>query len=97
MVQLVEQMRRGEIGMILIDGANPAYSLPGGLGFADALRNVPMSVSFSSFPDDTSRLCRMILPDHHFLEAWGDYVAGRGDDRAGAAGDAPGVQHQAGG
>jgi anaerobic selenocysteine-containing dehydrogenase/Fe-S-cluster-containing dehydrogenase component len=78
MVQLIEQMRRGEIGMIMIEGTNPAYTLPGALGFADALRQVPMSVSFSTFPDDTSRLCRMILPDHHFLEAWGDYVPGPG-------------------
>ncbi|CAN5631602.1 hypothetical protein BH23GEM6_BH23GEM6_04150 [soil metagenome] len=74
MVQLVEQMTRGEIGMLLIDGANPVYSLPTSLGFADALSRVPMSVSFATFPDDTSLLCRMILPDHHFLEAWGDYT-----------------------
>jgi anaerobic selenocysteine-containing dehydrogenase/Fe-S-cluster-containing dehydrogenase component len=73
MVQLVEQMRAGQIGLLLIDGVNPAYALPGALGFAEAMASVPFTVSFSSFPDDTARLARMILPDHHFLEAWGDY------------------------
>jgi anaerobic selenocysteine-containing dehydrogenase/Fe-S-cluster-containing dehydrogenase component len=77
-VQLVEQMRRGEIGVLVIDAVNPVYTMPGGLGFAEALRQVPLRVSLSSFPDDTSELCTLILPDHHFLEAWNDYVPAPG-------------------
>jgi anaerobic selenocysteine-containing dehydrogenase/Fe-S-cluster-containing dehydrogenase component len=72
-LQLIEQMRAGQIDMLLIDGPNPAYTLPGGVGFADALANVQTRVSFSPFPDDTSELCNVILPGHHFLEAWDDY------------------------
>lgn len=71
--RLTEQMRRGEIGMLLVDSANPAYTLPGGLRFAEAMEQVPTCVSFSSYPDETSLLCTMVLPDHHFLESWGDY------------------------
>src|SRR5690606_36620065 len=48
------------------------YTLPGGVGFVEALAHVPTRVSFSSFPDDTAQLANLILPDHHFLEAWGD-------------------------
>jgi anaerobic selenocysteine-containing dehydrogenase/Fe-S-cluster-containing dehydrogenase component len=73
MVQLVEEMRAGQVQVLLVDAADPVYSLPGGLGFAEALQRVPMRVSFSSFPDDTAVLATMNLPDHHFLEAWGDY------------------------
>ncbi|CAN5721654.1 TAT-variant-translocated molybdopterin oxidoreductase [soil metagenome] len=73
MLQLVEQMRAGQISVLLIDGINPAYGLPGALRFADAMREVRTRVSFSSFPDDTSLLCNVILPGHHFLEAWDDY------------------------
>jgi molybdopterin-containing oxidoreductase family iron-sulfur binding subunit len=50
------------------------YTLPGGLGFEAALRKVRTIVSFSPFPNDTSELATHILPDHHFLEAWDDYV-----------------------
>jgi anaerobic selenocysteine-containing dehydrogenase/Fe-S-cluster-containing dehydrogenase component len=74
MVRLVEQMRAGEIELLLIDAPNPAYTLPGALDFAGALRNVPTRVSFSTFPDETAALCTLVLPDHHFLEKWDDYI-----------------------
>jgi anaerobic selenocysteine-containing dehydrogenase/Fe-S-cluster-containing dehydrogenase component len=73
-IRLVEEMRAGQVRVLLIDAADPVYSLPGGLGFAEALQQVPMRVSFSGFPDDTSALATLVLPDHHFLESWGDYV-----------------------
>jgi molybdopterin-containing oxidoreductase family iron-sulfur binding subunit len=72
--QLVEQMRAGQVQVLLVDGPDPAYTLPGGLKFADALKRVPFKVSFSSFPDDTSKLADLVLPGHHFLEAWDDYT-----------------------
>ncbi|HEX2203577.1 MAG TPA: hypothetical protein VHG91_09780, partial [Longimicrobium sp.] len=74
MVQLVEDMRAGRVRVLLVDAENPAYSLPGGVKFAEALRRVPVRVSFSSFPDDTSRLANFILPQSHFLERWDDYT-----------------------
>src|SRR5690606_31236607 len=74
MMALVEQMNAGQVELLLIDAPNPVYTLPGALGFAEAMQRVPTRVSFSSFPDETSRLATMVLPDHHFLEAWGDYV-----------------------
>jgi anaerobic selenocysteine-containing dehydrogenase/Fe-S-cluster-containing dehydrogenase component len=72
--QLVADMNAGRVQMILIDADNPAYALPGGLGFAQAMQKVPVRVSFSSFPDETSALCNYVLPKHHFLESWDDYV-----------------------
>jgi anaerobic selenocysteine-containing dehydrogenase/Fe-S-cluster-containing dehydrogenase component len=77
-VELVEQMRRGEVGIVLIDAPNPVYTMPGALRFEEALRQVPMRVTFSAFPDDTAALATHILPDHHFLEAWNDYVPAPG-------------------
>jgi molybdopterin-containing oxidoreductase family iron-sulfur binding subunit len=73
-VQLVEQMKAGQIDVLLIDAPDPAYTLPGELGFAEAMKKVPMRVSFSSFPDETSMLATLQLPDHHFLEKWDDYI-----------------------
>jgi anaerobic selenocysteine-containing dehydrogenase len=70
---LIEQMRAGLIDVLLIDAPNPAYTLPAGVRFGEAMANVPTRVSFATFPDDTSQGCNVILPTHHFLEAWGDY------------------------
>ena len=78
MNDVVDAMARGEVPVLMVRGANPAYNLPAGLGFAAAAAKVPFKVSFSSVPDETTALCDLILPDHHSLEAWGDAEPMRG-------------------
>jgi Fe-S-cluster-containing dehydrogenase component/anaerobic selenocysteine-containing dehydrogenase len=73
LVDLIRRMEAGQVRVLLIDAPNPAYSLPGGLNFARALQRVPVRVSFSSFPDETAKLCNFVLPQSHFLESWDDY------------------------
>jgi molybdopterin-containing oxidoreductase family iron-sulfur binding subunit len=70
---LVQQMNAGQVRLLLVDAPNPVYTLPASLGFAEAMKKVPTRVGFSAFPDETAALCSMILPNHHFLEAWDDY------------------------
>jgi molybdopterin-containing oxidoreductase family iron-sulfur binding subunit len=74
----VDRMNQGQVGIAFVRGANPAHSTPPSLRFADAFKKVARRVSFSSYPDETSELCDLILPDHHPLEAWGDAEAGAG-------------------
>ena len=69
---LVDRMNRGAVPLLLVRGANPAYSTPRSLGFAAAMAKVPFKVSFSSYPDETAELCDLVLPDHHALESWGE-------------------------
>ena len=73
-VDLVSEMQTGTIQALLIADANPVYSLPPALGFAEALRQVRLRVSFSSVFDETSAWCHWLLPDHTPLESWGDWV-----------------------
>ncbi|MGD2047709.1 MAG: 4Fe-4S dicluster domain-containing protein [Gemmatimonadota bacterium] len=68
----IAQMASGSVGIAIVHGANPAYSLPAGAGFREAFEQVPFKVSFASAIDETSQLCDLILPDSHFLESWGD-------------------------
>ena len=72
--QLVARMASGGVGALLVHGPNPAYALPGGDVGAAALAKVPFIASFSPFLDETTELAHLLLPDHHFLESWGDYV-----------------------
>jgi molybdopterin-containing oxidoreductase family iron-sulfur binding subunit len=65
-------MNEGRVGVAMVHGANPAYSLPAASGFADAFAGVGFKVSFASAPDETSAMADLILPDRHFLESWGD-------------------------
>ncbi|MBA3889030.1 MAG: molybdopterin-dependent oxidoreductase, partial [Gemmatimonadaceae bacterium] len=74
----VEQMRAGQVPVAFIRGTNPAYYLPKAADFAGALARVPFKVSFSLYPDETTELCDLVLPDLHALESWGDAQATRG-------------------
>jgi MoCo/4Fe-4S cofactor protein with predicted Tat translocation signal len=81
LADLVAQMEAGQVGALLIYGANPVYNYFDGKSTADnkwttkfesALSKVKLTVSFSERMDETARLCNYILPTHHYLESWGD-------------------------
>jgi len=78
MTRLVEQMRAGEVGAILIYGANPAFTLPAAVGFAEAMKRVPFAVSFSDRLDETALLGDLVAPDTSHLESWNDHEPRRG-------------------
>ena len=75
---LARRMEAGSVPVLMVRGANPVFTLPKSIGFAAAMAKVPFKVSFSSYPDDTSELADLILPDHHALEQWGDAEPVRG-------------------
>ena len=72
MAQLVNDMNAGNVGTLLIHGANPAYTWPQANAFRQALKKVKTTISFAAKLDETAALCRFVVPDHHFLESWGD-------------------------
>jgi len=73
--RLIERMHTGQVQVLLIYGANPAYDLPVQLGFAQAIANVPFVVSFAPIVDETAAFADLILPDRTPLESWGYRVA----------------------
>ena len=75
---LAQRMQSGSVPMLMVRGANPAYTMPKSSGFAAAMAKVPFKVSFSSVPDETTAMADLILPDHHSLEQWGDAEPVRG-------------------
>ncbi|MFL5502199.1 MAG: molybdopterin-dependent oxidoreductase [Gemmatimonadaceae bacterium] len=75
---LVGRMNSGGVSLLMVRGANPVFTLPKAAGFTEAMAKVPFKVSFSSYPDETTELADLILPDHHSLEQWGDVEPVRG-------------------
>ncbi|HMU08378.1 MAG TPA: TAT-variant-translocated molybdopterin oxidoreductase [Ferruginibacter sp.] len=71
MMKLVDEMNAGSIGAVFIHGVNPAYTLANSKKFKDGLSKV-VSVSFNGTMDETTELCKYIIPSHHWLESWGD-------------------------
>ena len=65
-----DRLDRGDIDLVLVDGANPVHALAS-LKFGQALSRARNVVSFSSEPNETTAMADLILPDQHFLESWG--------------------------
>jgi MoCo/4Fe-4S cofactor protein with predicted Tat translocation signal len=72
MITFVQQMNAGQVGALLIYGANPAYDYVDADVFKNGLKKVGLTVSFSEKMDETTELCQYVIPNHHFLESWGD-------------------------
>ncbi|MEO8795002.1 MAG: 4Fe-4S dicluster domain-containing protein, partial [Daejeonella sp.] len=72
-VEFINEMNRGEVGAVFfMDNSNPAYDYVNTKQFSDSLAKVPLRVSFADREDETSSLCQIIAPTHHYLESWGD-------------------------
>ena len=72
-VNLIKDMNSGLVDAVIILGdSNPAFDLPDSAEFSAGLKKVPLSVSLSSVPNETSVLCKYVAPSNHFLESWGD-------------------------
>ncbi|MFO3796943.1 MAG: molybdopterin-dependent oxidoreductase, partial [Anaerolineales bacterium] len=71
MATLIERMKRGDVQVLFIHGTNPVFELPAALGFEEALKSVPLVISFATFPDETALEADYVFPDHHALESWG--------------------------
>jgi molybdopterin-containing oxidoreductase family iron-sulfur binding subunit len=70
--KLIADMNAGAVDALFIDGANPADSLPAAAGFTAAAKKVPLVISVTDRDDETAQLADFVLPDHHWLENWGD-------------------------
>ena len=71
---LKSRLDSNEIGLILVQGADPAHALET-IGFRDALRGTSARIiSFANVLDETATLAGLILPDRSYLESWGTDV-----------------------
>ena len=70
-VAWVAAMRAGSIDVAIVQGPNPAFTLPKSAGFADAFKKVGLKVALASHLDETAELCDYVLPDLTPLEQWG--------------------------
>ena len=70
--ELVTAMNAGKVDLLVIIDANPVFTAPGNLRFADALAKVTTRIHLGLYHDDTAGLCHWHIPAAHYLESWGD-------------------------
>ncbi len=70
--KLIADMNAGRVGVLIMDGVNPAYSLPNAEEFISGLDKVDVSVSFAFNNDETAQVSKYVAAASHYLESWGD-------------------------
>jgi molybdopterin-containing oxidoreductase family iron-sulfur binding subunit len=58
--------------MLIIMSANPVYSAPVDLKFADAMQKVALRIHLGLYEDETAALCHWHICEAHYLESWSD-------------------------
>src|SRR5215467_8329524 len=72
---LVGDLNAGNVELLVVIGANPAYNAPvfgGGQEFSDVMKKAPMRVHMGLFNDETAVNCQWHVPETHYLESWSD-------------------------
>ncbi|MBS1645160.1 MAG: TAT-variant-translocated molybdopterin oxidoreductase [Bacteroidetes bacterium] len=72
LVNLVAAMKAGQVGTLIMHDVNPVYDYMDGAGFAEAMKQVPVTLTTASHMDETAEKSKFIVSDHHYLESWGD-------------------------
>jgi Fe-S-cluster-containing dehydrogenase component len=72
LLNLVNEMKSGQVDVLIIYKTNPIYALPKAVGFEEALAKVGQVVMFADRLDETGRLADFVAATPHATEAWGD-------------------------
>jgi molybdopterin-containing oxidoreductase family iron-sulfur binding subunit len=70
---LLQEAAQGMFPVAIFWGTNPGYSFPHASVWKSAVAKIPMRIQIGLYEDETSLDCRWALPEHHWLEAWGDF------------------------
>ncbi|MCB2194562.1 MAG: 4Fe-4S dicluster domain-containing protein [Bacteroidetes bacterium] len=64
-------------GVIFYD-CNPIYDYSANKKIEKALKNIDLSISLSTIPDETSELVNFVCPANNYLESWNDFNPKKG-------------------
>ena len=70
------EMQAGKIAAVILWDVNPAYAFPKASEWKAAFEKVPTRAWLGLIEDESAAQCSIVLPEHHWLEAWGDHADG---------------------
>jgi anaerobic selenocysteine-containing dehydrogenase/Fe-S-cluster-containing dehydrogenase component len=71
--EFVSNCKENKYEALIILNTNPAFSLPGGIKFLEAIQNIQLVISFTPMMNETSELAHYVIPINTPLEDWDDY------------------------
>jgi MoCo/4Fe-4S cofactor protein with predicted Tat translocation signal len=69
---LVSDLKAGKVDWLVILNANPIYTAPADLNFADALSKANIVAHLGMQVDETGQIAHWHIPSAHYLEYWSD-------------------------
>lgn len=72
MAAFVAEVQGGKVDGVIFYNCNPVYDYPKGADLEKALKNVSLTISTATTPDETASASAYMAPDHHYLESWND-------------------------
>jgi Fe-S-cluster-containing dehydrogenase component len=73
MQNILKEAAQGKFPAAIFWGANPAYAFPSNSIWESAIAKIPETYRIGLYEDETALDCSWRLPEHHWLEAWGDF------------------------
>ena len=70
--QLIQDMNAGNVGLLIMDGVNPMYTLADSTAFEAGLSKVNVSICFTMNMNETCMVSKYSAAANHYLESWGD-------------------------
>lgn len=67
---LINEMNDGKVEVLILHRVNPVYWLSE--IFEQAMKKVSTVIAVADRVDETAQFAHWVLPDHHYLESWGD-------------------------
>ena len=74
---LLKEMATGTFAAALLWDVNPAYAFPKASEWKAAFEKIPTRAWLGLIEDESAAQCALVLPEHHWLEAWGDHADGQ--------------------
>ena len=76
--RILADLAAGRFAAVILWGVNPAYAWTDPQAWSAALAQAPLRVWIGLQADESAAQCGVLLPEHHWLEAWGDHDGGAG-------------------
>ena len=70
---ILRDAARGKFAAGIFWGANPGYAFPDASLWKNAVARIPETYRIGLYEDETALDCSWRLPEHHWLETWGDF------------------------
>ncbi|MES0488767.1 MAG: 4Fe-4S dicluster domain-containing protein [Leptospirales bacterium] len=72
LAKLIDDMKNGNVDVLILDRANPVFDLPAESGIREAIKNVKNVIAIADHKDESASEANLVIAASHYLESWND-------------------------